>query len=74
MICEKCRGEGQRSTVEIGPSFTTAAMGRTFYDEEGAHHRHDPNTTTTEYSCSRGHKWQERTRSACPSCAWPEHE
>jgi len=41
-----------------------------FYDEEGKYHDHDPNSSSTSYSCSNGHTWAESSRSSC-WCGWP---
>jgi hypothetical protein len=71
MICQKCKNEGQKSTVTVGPCFTTAMASRPFYDEEGTYHNHDGNVTTTSYSCSRGHSFTVRERLKCPGCTWP---
>jgi hypothetical protein len=40
-----------------------------FYDGEGRHHYHDPNTHTVNYSCSNGHQWTEKTSGSC-WCGW----
>lgn len=61
MICQKCKDEGLTSRVYIGMS-TRTLMGKPpdYYDEQGKLVvAKDPNRTTTEYSCSNGHKWIE---------------
>jgi hypothetical protein len=70
MICPKCKEEGKRSTVQPGFSSTTAMGYAPYYDEEGRFHRHDPNVTTTEYTCSNGHTWKDKTKPSC-HCGWP---
>lgn len=59
MICEKCRAEGKRSKVHIGSTMKTLMAGpQPYYDEDGNYVRPpDPNTVTTEYRCSNGHRW-----------------
>ena len=59
MICQKCRDSGLKSTVHPGMSYTTF-----YYDENGLYQgsTDDSNTTTTEYRCSQGHKWQTKYR------------
>lgn len=67
MKCEKCVEEGRKSRIyEPGGGATTLAYYAPYYDEEGTRHIHDGNTTTSEWSCSNGHKWSFRTRSGCP--------
>jgi hypothetical protein len=57
MKCPTCEAQGTRSIVYVGPSTTTTLSGQVFYDEDGRFHMHDPNTTTSEYNCSLGHRW-----------------
>lgn len=61
MKCPICIAEGEASCVTLGMSFTTC-MGWTtgYYNEKGNWVvNNDPNKTTTEYSCSNGHRWKE---------------
>lgn len=67
MICEKCKDLGLRSKLFEGASYRTAVMGGNFYDEAGRRHIHDPNTTTTDYSCSQGHRFTVTTMVRCPA-------
>jgi len=73
MICLECKKKGLKSQVYPGVSSTTLLYCQPFYDEKGRYHDHDANTTTTEYSCSNGHKWVEKTTGSC-WCGWPEKE
>ena len=60
MKCEQCTKEGKKSTINVPLSGVTTLMcpAPDYYDEEGELHRgHNPNTTTTEWSCSNGHNW-----------------
>jgi len=59
MICPECQKEGKKSIVFIGVSSTTLLAVTPYYDEEGRFHFDDPNTTTTQYTCSNGHVWSE---------------
>ena len=70
MKCPECVAEGKKSRVTVGMGYQTAMYCAPFYDEEGRFHNHDPNATTTGYTCSNGHRWQETTRSRC----WCEKE
>lgn len=71
MFCKECKKLGLKSKVYPGLSSVTLLYCPPFYDEEGNYHDHDSNTTTTEYSCSNGHKWTEETTGSC-WCGWPE--
>jgi len=74
MICPQCAQEGERSKVWAGASMGTAIYCQPYYDEDGVYHRHDPNTTTISYHCSRGHTWTKRTGKGCPNCSWPNDQ
>ena len=69
MKCPECVKESKRSRVNIGTSSTTCMGVQWYYDEEGRYHYHDPNTITTSYSCSEGHRWTERSKRECETCA-----
>ena len=71
MLCPECQKQGLKSKVYPGVGSRTLQWCPPFYDEEGNYHNHDSNTTSTEYSCSRGHAWVERTTGSC-WCGWPE--
>lgn len=70
MRCPECIAEGERSRLTSGGGMTTLLGYRPYYDEDGVYHDHDPNTTTTGYSCSRGHKFTIRTKRSCPNCTY----
>ena len=67
--CPECVKAGKRSRVTVGASSSTLLGAPPFYDEEGRYHSPDPNVTTTQYTCSEGHKWSNSwsnsTRSKC---------
>lgn len=52
--CPLHRALGQKSIVVPGMCFTTLMGGVDYYDEEGRHIYHDPNTTTCSFSCTVG--------------------
>jgi len=60
MKCPQCQQEGKKSIITIGFSTTTLMSTHAYYDEDGKYHFHNPNITTTEYSCSNGHEWTEK--------------
>ena len=61
MKCPKCIEEGKRSVVTQGLSSTTLMYIPIQYDEDGKRMQSSiQNTSTTEYSCSNGHRWSER--------------
>lgn len=69
MKCNQCVREGKRSKVFQGmTSSTLMGGGGPYYDEDGSYHRHDPNTISTTYKCSNGHKWVEKSKHSCPGC------
>jgi hypothetical protein len=73
MICEECRKQGLKSKVFIGMQTCTAMYSDSYYDEDGNYHFHDPNITTTVYSCSNDHTWTVKTSGRrCPvsDCEW----
>jgi hypothetical protein len=72
VICETCATEGQKSIVTSGGACTTLMGFQSYYDEEGVFHSHDPNRTTADFRCSRGHAWKhEMPKRKCQNCAWP---
>ena len=68
VICERCRAEGQRSTVTSLPTATTLMADSEWWDEVGNHHRHDLNRRGSAFRCSNGHAWQVSWLDGCPSC------
>jgi len=73
MKCQDCLQAGEKSTVYPGMTTCTAMWSQPFYDEDGKYHHHDANSSTTSYSCSRGHRWSESSRASC-WCGWPENK
>lgn len=71
MKCSTCIEEGKRSQVSSLGGTRTLMHAHSFYDEDGEHHYHDPNTETANYRCSEGHEWQESSKGSC-WCGWPE--
>lgn len=61
MKCQQCVSEGKRSHVYLGSTMTTLLGCTPDYDENGIFHNDDPNITTTQYNCSNGHAWEERS-------------
>ena len=61
-FCPECLKEDEKSCVFIGITTRTAmAPPNPYYDEEGVFRiPKNPNTTTINYSCSRGHTWSEK--------------
>lgn len=68
MKCAQCVASGKRSVVYPPRAWTTTLMGYTdYYDEEGAYHLHDPNTSGGAFHCSLGHNWTVVKRRQCPA-------
>jgi hypothetical protein len=55
----KGQEKGMKSRVYMGTSSTTLVYNPIWYDEDGNMQYQDTNTTTTNYSCSKGHEWIE---------------
>ena len=73
-FCEECKKEGKKSIVRYRGSSKTLMGGCwPFWDEDGQHHHHDPNTTTHAYECSNGHAWTEKEKPTC-WCGWPKEK
>lgn len=73
VICPECASEGEKSRSYFCGTLRTAMAGASYYDENGDYHDHDPNVSTTSYSCSRGHRWTTKTTPEC-WCGWPKEE
>ncbi len=71
MKCRECTKEDHQSRVIVGPTYTQLMAIQEHYDEDGVYHIHDLNERTTEYRCSRGHVWSEKSTHQCPNCDWP---
>ncbi|KKR00149.1 MAG: hypothetical protein UT24_C0016G0038 [Candidatus Woesebacteria bacterium GW2011_GWB1_39_12] len=59
MKCPECQKKGDKSEIYIGMSTRTLLGWQQYYDKDGILHDKDPNHTTTEYECSKGHKWKD---------------
>lgn len=68
MICPKCKELNQKSIVHCGLSYSTAMHCQPYFDEDGKFHRHDYNSQSTEYSCSKGHTIYVSPSNRCPNC------
>jgi hypothetical protein len=69
MKCEKCIQEQKESRVFVPSGGFSTCMGwQDYYDEKGRFHSHDPNTHTSEWSCSNGHIWIVSKKALCPNC------
>lgn len=74
MICPACHSSGKRSVVRVALidghapgaiSVKKRAPNDHFYDEQGVEHSHNPNVIVTVYTCSFGHRFQERSSWEC---------
>jgi len=67
MICPTCLAASQRSTVRVVRTWrlTPEAKVDKYFDEEGAEHSHDPRVVMTEFGCSNGHRFAERSSWQC---------
>lgn len=64
MKCPECVDLEDRSTVTPGMAITTCMYAPPgYFDEDGEWIKgEDPNITTTNYHCSKGHVWAVATR------------
>jgi hypothetical protein len=65
LICPACFASHQRSTVRITRTTPGAQSKDHYFDEDGAEHSHNPNVVVTEYECSNGHRFAERSSWQC---------
>lgn len=65
MICPTCASSNHRSTVRIARVTDPKEPRDHFFDESGAEHHHNPSIIVTEYLCSNGHRFAERSSWQC---------
>ena len=75
MICPICASAGTRSTVRITTDLLKAALSDKqpvthYWDEDGVEHSHNPNIIRTDYTCSNGHRFFERSSWECGACGY----
>lgn len=74
MKCPECIKQGLRSRVkpDLTPKIRHAVyiIVKTYWDEDGVYHSHDPEITTTHYLCSNGHEFSKTRQNPCgaPGC------
>ena len=69
MKCPVCEREGLKSTISGGDYCTTTSMGwRSYWDEDGKYHNHDPNWRSQVLHCSNGHSLFRRWKDRCLNC------
>lgn len=68
MKCQECEAAGKASKVSIRNLPVTDRAWRSFYDEDGRLHRHNPNYHSQRLTCSNGHSWAVRFSNFCPTC------
>ncbi len=72
-ICQRCRASGKDFTARRSRIEQTCMGDIEYFDSNGRHHHHDPNTFTRAYSCSNGHRWARRWKRPC-WCSWEPGE
>jgi hypothetical protein len=65
MICPECQRFNQRSIIRITRTTPGSLAKDHYFDEDGVEHTHNPNVVVTEYSCSNGHRFAERSSWQC---------
>ncbi len=68
MKCPQCVKEGKASKLYYEYGTSTDMSVEYYYDEEGGHHRHDPNTHSEVYHCSNGHRVVIGKIRGCKAC------
>lgn len=68
ILCPHCQSCGARSVVDLVRCTQGKEKTRIFWDEEGVEHHHNPNVSVTEYRCSNGHTFAERSSWECVAC------
>ncbi len=69
LICPKCKEENKKSFVTSdGVGGTTLLGWSDYFDEEGLYHSHNPNSNTSFYTCSNGHKFAVSCLDECLNC------
>ena len=71
MLCPECQKLELKSKVYPGLGMETLMYCAPFYDEQGAYHHHDLNITTSKFTCSNSHTWEQRIGHGC-WCGWPD--
>lgn len=67
--CPECARDGEHSTVREHTGISMRPI-RTFTDDDGLVHVHEPDRVQTRYQCSRGHQFMLEEAVACPACGW----
>lgn len=68
MKCPECAENGLTSKVySQGQTSTLMGGGGPYWGEDGVLHRHDPNTITSGFRCSNGHRWATKSKQRCPA-------
>jgi hypothetical protein len=78
VICPRCHPNCngiehdacQASTVTIVRTTPGTLDKIHFWDEHGNEHHHNPNVIVTEYVCSHGHRFAERSSWQCSVCGY----
>jgi hypothetical protein len=66
MKCPKCVELGLKSRLNgDGFGLSTDMGALRYWDEEGRHHTHDPNSHSTHYWCSNGHNISIYRKDSC---------
>jgi len=68
MICPVCEENEKSSTVSIINFSYENLIIKTYYDENGELHTHDPNIYVTKYRCSNNHIFTISGKSHCDMC------
>lgn len=70
MICPTCSAAGQVSEVRDLRCDNGKLPKDHFFDATGQEHFHNPNVVVTEFQCSNGHRFAERSSWQCHVCGY----
>lgn len=69
VVCPECAELGVNSIVRRHPEETERKI-RTFRDDQGLVHIHEPLFLPVRYLCSQGHDFTKDELFPCPTCGW----
>ena len=68
MGCDECQAVGQTSRCAQLPQRIQRGKRIEFYDEQGEPHVHDGGFVFTPFMCDKGHRWEHKGYTNCPTC------
>jgi len=69
VVCPDCQDRGVTSSIREHTRQGLKPL-RTFRDEDGRIHVHEPVPILMHYECSEGHHFTREESMSCPTCGW----